>query len=945
MAKSFFAPVSAKVDFPKVDQKVLKFWNTQKIFAKSVKQNEGHKPFVFYEGPPTANGKPGLHHVLARSFKDLFPRYHNMKGEYSPRLGGWDTHGLPVEIEVEKKLGISGKKEIENLVKGDRQASIAKFNELCKKSVFEYVDLWKDLTERVGYWTDLDNAYITFSNDYIESCWAILKDFFLKGLLVRDYKVVPYCPRCGTPLSSHELSLGYDDVEDPSIYVRFRLKDREESLIVWTTTPWTLPGNVALAVDAQAEYLILKQGKEKLIVASEREEIVKDGQVIKKIKGKDLVGAKYEPLYNFYDYGERAYQVVAADFVSLEEGTGIVHTAVMYGEDDFKLGKSLGLAMHHLVNEEGKFTDEVDKWKGIFVKDADKDIIKDLDERGLLYRSEKIVHSYPLCWRCKTPLLYYAKESWFIKVTLLKKLILFENKKIKWIPKHMGTGRMGKWLEGMMDWALSRFRYWGTPLPIWKCEKCANHICIGSYGELASFIGRPLPKNFDPHRPFIDDFIVICPACGSNSYRYPEVIDVWFDSGAMPFSQWHYPYENKQKIDDGESFPADFIAEGQDQTRGWFYTLLAISTLYKGVAAYKNVISHNLVLDAKGKKMSKSVGNIIDPWMILDKYGADATRWYFYRGNVALPYLFDEKEMLEVSNRFFRILWNCYNFFVTYANIDGYTPDYKGVPVSNNILDKWIIARVKEVSVLVTETLDAYDCLESTQILEKFLDDVSRWFIRRSRERVGPTSSNDQDKKYCYRTLHFVLTTLSKMLGPCAPFISDEIYKNLTGEESVHLASWPIMKKVNAQEIEEIYQMNLVRKIVMQGHSERKRKGIPVRQPLAGMSLVSPEKPLPLEFQSLILEELNVKQISSWENKKQLRVNFDTKITPLLRQEALARELIRKIQGERKTQGINLSDYIKVTNPWVPDANLLLGVKRKTLAKEIKPGDFKVAKA
>lgn len=940
-SKNSFSTVDPKAEFPKIEEKVLDFWKENKIFEKSLQKTEGGEPFVFYEGPPTANGKPGIHHVLARSFKDLFPRFHTMKGEYCLRKGGWDTHGLPVELEVEKELKISEKKDIENIIPGDKKASIARFNELCRKSVFKYVEDWKKLTERMGFWIDIENAYATLNNKYIESCWNILKTFYTQGLLEKDYKVVPYCPRCGTPLSSHELSLGYEDTEDPSIYIRFGLEDGSADVLVWTTTPWTLPGNVALAIDPKATYAKVQvQSAKPLVLAKERLSILgkEKVEILEEFKGEELVGKKYIPLYKFHDFGEpAAYRILPAGFVSLEDGTGIVHTAVMYGADDFELGKKHNLPMYHLVDEEGKFKEEVNPWKGEFVKEADLKIIEDLKERELLYKEEKVIHSYPFCWRCKTPLIYYAITSWYIRTTKKKDQILEENRKINWVPEHTKEGRMGNWLEGMIDWSISRFRYWGTPLPIWKCDSCEEENCIGSIKELKKFTGEKLPEDFDLHRPYIDDLTGKCNKCGGTMTRYTDLVDVWFDSGSMPFAQWHYPFENQQLVDGGKQFPADFIAEGQDQTRGWFYTLLVLSTLYKGQSSYKNVISHNLVLDKEGKKMSKSVGNVVDPWEMMNKYGADVVRWYFYSSvNIGLPYKFDEEQLAAVSRQFFRILWNIYNFFVVNANADGWQSN-KRPPISH-VLDKWIYSGLHTALKKADQNLKEYNPTDASRSIMGFVNDLSLWYVRRSRDRVGPTSENPEDKDAAYYTLWEILTTLSKMMAPLAPFISEEIYRNLTGRDSVHLADWPKYDEdIIDQELEQ--QMDLVREIVEKGHAARKSAAIPVRQPLAQVTVIYKEK-LPDDLLQLIKNELNVKDASWEERDVELQVVLDTQLTPELEEEGKARELARQIQEERKKLGASLDARVVVTSPWVPEKEELLNwIKKRVLAEEIKRGE------
>lgn len=935
--KQIFRPVDPKTEFPQIEEKVLDFWRKNKTFEKSLEKTKDGKPYIFYEGPPTANGKPGIHHVLARSLKDLFPRYHTMRGEYCLRKGGWDTHGLPVELEVEKGLKISGKKDIENLVPGDKKASMAKFNALCRESVFKYVDDWKNLTERMGFWIDMENAYATLDSKYIESCWNILKTFYDQGLLEKDYKVVPYCPRCGTPLSSHELSLGYDDTEDPSIYIKFKLEDGSADILVWTTTPWTLPGNVALAIDPRATYVKVETEGEPFILAKERLSVLdKEQKILEEFKGEDLVGKKYTPLYKFHDFGNNAYKILPASFVSLEEGTGIVHTAVMYGMDDFELGKKYNLPMYHLVDEEGKFKEDVTPWKGNSVKEADPKIIKDLEERRLLYKKEKIVHSYPFCWRCKTPLIYYAISSWYIRTTKKKNEILKENQKINWVPEHTKEGRMGNWLEGMVDWSVSRFRYWGTPLPIWKCESCEEERCIGSIKELEEFTGERLPDDFDLHRPYIDELTGKCGKCGGTMTRYTDLVDVWFDSGAMPFAQWHYPFENKELIDEGKQFPADFIAEGQDQTRGWFYTLLVLSTLYKGQSSYENVISHNLVLDKEGKKMSKSVGNVIDPWEMMNKYGADVVRWYFYSSvNIGMPYKFDEAQLADVSRRFFRIFWNVYNFFVVNVNTDGWQPKEK--PAGNHILDRWIYSKLYTALKEVSESLEKYNPTDASRSIMRFVDDLSLWYVRRSRDRVGPTAENPKDKEAAYHTLWEVLLTLCKMMAPLAPFLSEDVYKNLTGGESVHLADWPeYKKKLVSPELEQ--QMGLVRKIVEKGHAARKVAKIPVRQPLANITVSYNEKPADLGLLQLIKEELNVKNVL-WKvvkTKIEPEVKLNIKITPELEEEGKARELARQIQEERKKLAAPLDAKVVVTSPWLPkNKQLVEWLKKRVLADKI----------
>jgi isoleucyl-tRNA synthetase len=965
---TMFKSVESKPDFPKLEEKILEFWKKNKVFEKSFQNRQGGEPFVFYEGPPTANGKPGIHHVLARAFKDLFPRYKTMQGFYCQRKGGWDTHGLPVELEVEKELGLSGKKQIEDY-------GIAKFNQKCKESVFRYVEDWEKLTERIGFWIDLDHPYITLDNEYIESCWWILKQLWERGLLVQDYKVVPYCPRCGTPLSSHEVAQGYEDVTEPSVYVKFELKDEPGTfLLAWTTTPWTLPGNVALAVNPDAVYVIAKfisrQEQEHLILAKSRLAVLDEPyEIVEEFKGQDLVGQEYEPLYDFVKYKKKAHYIVPADFVSLDEGTGIVHTAVMYGEEDFDLGEKVGLPKKHLVKEDGTFIDESGQFAGMFVKDTDPKIIKNLDERGFLYKKEMTTHAYPFCWRCHNPLLYYAYPTWFIKTTDRQKEIIQANEETNWYPSHIKKGRMGNWLETMVDWALSRSRYWGTPLPVWQCADCGHQICIGSLEELerVGIKNKELRiKDLDLHRPYIDGVVLKCPKCSGEMTRVLDVIDTWFDSGAMPVAQQHYPFENGEKFK--RQFPADFIAEAMDQTRGWFYTLLAESTLLFGKNSYKNVICSGLVLDEKGQKMSKHIGNVVDPWEVIERTGADAVRWYFYSSTgIGNDYRFSAKLVEEVNRRFFMILWNCYKFFTIYANVDGWEPvaaefysasdgrQHKVLQLQ--ILDHWILSRLNQLIKIVTDSLDNYDAFAATRAIEDFVvNDLSTWYIRRSRDRVGPTAVDRNDKPClagrqvaCYQTLHYVLLTLTKLLAPFVPFLAEDMYQGLALPfarpglaKSVHLTDWP---EVDDSLIDEGLEdrMALVREIVEKGHAARKEAGIKVRQPLAKIMVAA--GPWPAEtwrakgsqLQQLIKDELNIKRIEFVEGEGDLEVDLDTTLTPELQAEGEARELVRQIQNQRKKIGCQLNDQIVVEVPSWPEG-FTDYIKQKTLTTELKVG-------
>lgn len=718
--------VDSKINLSKQEEEVLSFWSENKIFEKSLARNQKGKKFVFYEGPPTANGKPGIHHVLARAFKDVILRYKTMKGYYVPRKAGWDTHGLPVELEVEKNIGISGKNQIESIVPQNKTASIEKFNEKCRQSVWKYQKDWEKLTERIFFWLDLSNPYITYDSKYIETLWWIVWQIDKKGLLYKGHKVVPYCPRCGTALSSHEVAQGYKDITETSLYVKFKIKGKDKQyLLAWTTTPWTLPGNVALAVNRNISYVKVRIKDEVYIIAEDRIAILgPDTKIIEKIKGKDLEGIKYQPLYEIEGgSNEQSHQVLLADFVTAKDGTGIVHTAVMYGEDDYLLGHKVGLPKNHTVNDEGKFFDNVKKWAGVFVKDANPKIISDLKKRKLLFKSEDITHSYPHCWRCNSPLLYYARDSWYIRMTKLKEKLLENNKKINWIPKHLKNGRFGDWLENINDWAISRNRYWGTPLPIWECTKCHKYKVVSSLDELG--------KDIEPHRPYVDEVKFTC-VCGGEMKRVPEVMDCWFDSGAMPYAQHHYPFENVELFQ--SEFPADYIAEAIDQTRGWFYTLLAISTAVSNDTSYKNVISLGHILDEKGQKMSKSLGNIIDPWKVMNQYGADPLRYYMYTVNQpGEPKIFSDKGITTVTRNVFLTLWNVYSFFTTYALIDNFVP--KKQNEFSNILDKWIIAKKNQLACDVLKYLDDYNIYDGAKAIESFINQLSTWYIRRSRRR------------------------------------------------------------------------------------------------------------------------------------------------------------------------------------------------------------------
>ena len=1107
-----------ELNFPQKEQEILEFWKEKKIFERSISRRKKAKDFVFYEGPPTANAKPGIHHVLSRVFKDIICRYKTMQGFRVLRKAGWDTHGLPVELAIEKKLGLKNKKEIEKY-------GIAKFNKQCKESVWQYKQDWERLTERIGFWLDMEHPYITYENDYIETLWWIIKQIWQKGLLYKDYKVVPYCPRCGTSLSSHEVALGYKKIKEPAVYVKFEIRNSKFEtnskpkiinsktfLLVWTTTPWTLPGNVAVAVNPEFTYVKVKVGEEYLILAKERIAAAGvAGEIIEEFKGKDLIGLQYERIFlrsdlpSYLSGGRTSFIVVAGDFVSLEEGTGLVHIAPAFGEDDMRVGKENNLPVILNVDEEGKFKKDVGKWAGMFVKDADSLIIKDLQERSILFKEELYKHDYPFCWRCDSPLLYYAKESWFIRMQDIKKDLIANNQKINWVPSHLKDGRFGEWLKELKDWAFSRERYWGTPLPIWQCKECGHKEVIGSKNDLlkqksstnkyyilrhgyslrnhqkiisswpeikplpltkkgkrqiklaarklkkekidlifssdilrtrqtaeitakelglkaeyspqlrdinlGDFNGKPIaefyktfnlkdlfwkapPKGeswidckkrmvdfvqnlerkyknkrilivshgdplwllegtfsgwtneqlwyskeghrsyiktgelrkidfrnmpynekmeLDFHRPYIDEVKFLCVKCSSPMERVPEVVDVWFDSGSMPFAS-------------AAVFPADYICEGIDQTRGWFYTLLAISTLLGRGPSYKNVISVGHVLDEKGEKMSKSKGNVVDPWYIIEKYGADAVRWYFYTVNQpGDPKLFAEKDIDQSLKKFILILWNCFTFYQTYKKTKNKKQKTK------NILDRWIISELNELIFEATEKLDKYDVTGAARAIEGFVvNDLSLWYIRRSRKRFEEAAG----------TLRLVLSTLSKLTAPFTPFLSEEIYRGIFNFQfsifkSVHLENWPeadkklIDKRLNQK-------MEKVREIVTLALAERAKAGIKVRQPLASLQL--PEK-IDKDLLDLIKDEVNVKEIIFGKTLK-----LDTKITQELKEEGIIREVVRQINEMRKKAGLKSKDKISIQYSGTPELNKVLEKNKKTIliqtqAKDFKPGE------
>lgn len=1019
-----FRKADSKSDFPKLEEEVLAYWDANDVFGKSVTKEAPAGDFVFYEGPPTANGKPGLHHVLARAFKDAVPRYRTMKGYRVRRKAGWDTHGLPVELQVEKALGIRSKQEIEEIVPGDPRESVIEFNGKCKESVWEYRDLWEKLTKRMGYWVDMEHPYVTYEDGYIESVWwqfskiAELKDADGNELLYRGHKVVPYCYRCGTALSSHEVAQGYKEVKDQSAYVKFEVGNRADTYFVaWTTTPWTLPGNVALAVGAEIEYVKVPvrdgaDGKASVLILSkeafrgnagdirsrlategdyeadrkagmtEEDAFVKYG--IGTVLGSELVGLSYEPLFDrtvemAAERGNKgAWQVYAGDFVTTGDGTGIVHIAPAFGEDDAELAREHGLPTVHSVDLEGKVLKgfpgagaavkkKNDRNKGV----VDGQVLEDLRDRGLLLAEETHAHDYPHCWRCDTPLIYYAKPSWFIAMSKLRERLVENAEKIGWVPEHIKDGRFGEWLRSAKDWAISRDRYWGTPIPVWECDACGHRKVVSSKAELGRLAGA-VPE--DLHKPYIDEVEWKCDCGKGTMRRTPEVLDVWFDSGAMPLAQLSYPdgadEATKNGVGDGALVPADYISEAIDQTRGWFYTLHAIATLLAEAKvlpeglAYRNVVCLGHVLDAKGKKMSKSKGNVIDPFEMFEKYGADALRWYLYSINQpGLPKRIDEKGMRETMSRVFRMLWNSYSFFTTYASIDGWEPKESAKP-SENLLDRWILSELQVLVRDVSESLEAYDLFTPTGKIEAFIDDLSNWYIRRNRKRFWK-NENDTDKEDAYATLHRTLVTLSQLMAPFTPFLSEEIYRNLTDKESVHLSDWPeadeglIDEKLGEE-------MHAVRVIVSLGLQIRADSGMKVRQPLRKIIITRELSEL---YDEIIREELNVKSVErsdpltdieaekqgwkciAWiKGDKADMVCLDLVIDESLKLEGEAREIVRAIQEGRKAAGFEVSDRITlgiVGKETVFDGNPdeeLAGfggmIVRETLATEVVKGDI-----
>ena len=864
-----------KVELPQgfvgMEKEIANLWTARNVIKKNFDMNQDGEYFTFYDGPPTANGKPHIGHILTRVMKDIIPRYKVMKGYKVIRKAGWDTHGLPVELEIEKKLGISGKEQIE-------EYGVEKFVKECKESVFTYVSMWEKMTEQIGYWVDMEDPYVTYHNPYIESVWWALKQMWDKGLLYEGHKVMPYCPRCGTALSSHEVAQGYKDVKDLTAIAKFKVADEENKYILaWTTTPWTLPSNLALCINKAYTYIEAKVNDEILILAKDLAPKVlgEDFETVREFQGAELLGTKYEQLMPFGKVEGKAFEVIHGDYVTLSDGTGVVHIAPAYGEDDSLVAKANGITFINLVDKAGKFVEEVTPWAGKFVKKCDESICKWLEENNKLFKSEKHLHSYPHCWRCDTPLLYYPKESWFVAMTTLRDKLIENNNKINWYPDNIRTGRFGKFLENVIDWGISRDRYWGTPLPIWQCE-CGHKECIGSIEELKNK-GINVPEDIELHKPYIDEVHLNCPECGKEMERVKEVIDCWFDSGSMPFAQLHYPFENKELFE--QNYPAQFISEAVDQTRGWFYTLLAISTAVFDRNPFENCIVLGHVLDKKGLKMSKSKGNVVDPFEVLASEGADATRWHFYTASAPwLPTRFSTDDVSEAGRKFLSTLWNVYSFYVLYADLDKFNPTEYADFVSDNVMDKWIMSKLNTLVKDVDAKLNSYDITNAALAIEDFTDELSNWYVRRNRARYWSETLTD-DKIGAYVTLYRVLTTLVKVSAPFVPFITEEIYQNLVvnldpkAEESVHLCLWP---EVNEKAIDKNLEaeMDLAYKIVKLGRSARNGANIKNRQPLSKM-LVSTDS-LPVYYGDIIIDELNIKAVEFGADLS-THVNFEIK--------------------------------------------------------------------
>ena len=869
---SMYKKVDTSLNFVEREKEIVEYWNENKIFEKSMKAREGGEEFSFYDGPPTANGKPHIGHILTRVMKDIVPRYKTMKGKHVLRKAGWDTHGLPVELEVEKKLGLESKTGIESY-------GIEPFIKQCKQSVWQYSNEWKKMSDRVGYWCDMDNPYVTYHDDYIESEWWALKEIHKKGLLYKGHKIVPYCPRCGTALSSHEVAQGYKDVKQTTAFVKFKVKGEENKYILaWTTTPWTLPSNVALCMHPEYDYaeVEMEESGERYVLAEGllKSVLGEEGyKVLSTKKGAEYEYTEYEPLYPFgkekYAFREKAYYVTCDNYVTLSDGTGVVHIAPAFGEDDYKVGKRYNLPVVQLITEEGKFPCGCGEFSGLHAQAADPAVIKDLKSRGLLLKPLEITHNYPFCWRCDTALIYYARSSWFIKVTEIKDRLIAANRSVNWMPDTIKEGRMGNFLENVIDWGLSRDRYWGTPLPVWVCPDCGEIEVIGSKKELIEKCGAP--EDIELHRPYLDELTCTCPKCGGKMKRTPEVIDCWFDSGSMPFAQYHYPFENKELFE--QTFPADFISEAVDQTRGWFYTLLVISTLLFDRAPFRNCIVLGHVNDKNGIKMSKHKGNVVDPWSVLDKQGADAVRWYFYTSSAPwLPSRFYPEAVSEAQRKYMGTIWNTYAFYCLYADIDGYNPaDYDLKKCKLSLMDKWILSKLNTLIDTVDKKLDNYEITDSARALQDFSDVLSNWYVRRGRDRYWGNEMTE-DKAAAYTTLWHVLVTFAKLTAPYTPFMAEQMYLNLVpsffkdAPESVHLCEFPVY---DASFVDEKLEtgMDTVLDIVNLGRAARNTGNVKNRQPLSEMYVITARADaLDEGLKAIALDELNIKQYKTAED-------------------------------------------------------------------------------
>ena len=1012
-----FSPVSSRVSFPELDARILEHWKERDVFRRAGTEREGAPRFMLYDGPPTANGSPGIHHVLARIFKDVMCRYKTMKGYQVLRKGGWDTHGLPVELGIEQELGLTSKRDIE-------EYGIEEFNQKCRESVFRYVKEWEEMTDRIGFWVDMDDPYVTLDNDYIESGWWILKTLWDRGLLYQGMRGTPHCPRCVTSLSSHELALGYqEDTPDPSVFVKFRVEsagngasipealdtgDTPSYLLAWTTTPWTLPGNTALAVDPESEYSVVElegeNGPERIALATAlvEDNIRQEHTVVGTVLGRDLVGLGYAPLYDPTEFGSRVARfdgpeqnvtltwgvgesefnlvpkVVSAEFVSMEDGTGIVHIAPAFGDEDLGVGRKERLNFVQPVDQQGIITGDY-PFAGKFVKDADPEIMDDLKERGLLHHRDIYRHTYPFCWRCDTPLLYYAKRSWYIRTSALKDDLVDGNGKINWYPDHIKEGRFGEWLRNNVDWAISRERYWGTPIPIWECDRCPNKVCIGSRQELAEQAGNEFEIDaLDLHRPYVDEIKFTCGAdhfgvatCDGTMSRIPEVMDCWFDSGAMPFAQAHYPFENPEMEKDG-LFPADYICEAVDQTRGWFYSLHALSTLLKGEPSYKNVICLGLILDERGRKMSKRVGNVVEPLPLLDEHGADALRWYLFTASQpGEARRFSSRLVNQTLRQVLLTLWNIYSFFAGYAAIDRFDPSQRPADWKpENELDRWVLSELNELVAEVDRCMENYDPTNAGRRIQEFVDRLSNWYVRRSRRRFWRSDDGDADKLSGYVTLHTCLVTVAKLMAPLAPFVSEEIYQNLVcsvdpdAPDSVHLADYPVADESLVDD-DLMEATRLAMRISSMGRAARSKSGLKVRQPLASAAIrtrTDSERAYVAQVRPQILDELNIKDIEVLDDDSDLfrqaqeqadgepeatvtvghytasleagyMVAMNGEITPELAEEGLARELVHRIQGLRRAANFEVTDHIET---WYDGPVDLAGVMRGNFSAYIR---------